>query len=71
MALTFNNFWGAEGGDLNEAHATSNASASSVQKRTGGFSFTFSSSSAGWILFKAFKGNIADAGNGYIVEFAS
>jgi len=70
VALTFNNFWGAESGDLTETQASSNASVSSVEKRTGGYAYTFSNAN-GWVLFKAFKGNIADAGNAYFIEFSA
>jgi hypothetical protein len=68
MAVTLNNFWGAETGGLEECSATgSSPSASSADSHSGTYSFALSST-PDTIQFDPFE-SVPDAGIGYIIGF--
>jgi len=67
MALTINNFWGAESGGMEEAAAFSNVIATSFDVKTGTYTYSIFSSAAN-VDFLPFE-SVADAGGKYIVKF--
>ena len=67
MALTINNFWGAETGGLEEVAGTiGSPSVSAGAAHSGGYGYSLPASTQ--ILFQPFE-SVADAGDGYICGF--
>jgi len=68
VALTLNNFWGAETGGSQELYAFGNAGASTLAARTGTYGYRCPWGSNTYCIFSPFE-SIADAGSGRIFGF--